>query len=45
MARKRDMSQREACLKALQYKPLRQATGPVGIAQLGGKENLPRIGI
>jgi hypothetical protein len=42
VAWKRDMSQREARLKALQYKPLRQVTGLLGIDQLGGKENLPR---
>lgn len=37
------MGQREAGLKTLQYEPLRQATGPLGIDQLGGKEDLPRI--
>lgn len=43
MACKRDMSQREGGLEALPYNPLRQATGPLGIDQLEGRKNLPRI--
>ena len=40
VACKRDISQWEFRLKALQYQPLRQATGPLGIDELGGKEHL-----